>query len=155
MGEPVLLLMSEMVVFILRLAVPGLCCHAGSSLAAVHGLLTAGFSRWGVRTHGLQQLRLPGSQAQARELWRTSFSCSPARGLFLDQGSTCASCIAGGFFTTEPPGEPACSFLFSFFFTKLHCFTSFQVKRLIYCKMQNPPSPLLTTGGVFLGPLRK
>ena len=132
----------------------------GSSLATVHGLLPAGFSRCEVRGLGhvgfsscdSQALkhRFSGCGAQASVVPRHVDS-------FWTRDRTCASCIAGGFFTTEPLEKTTYSFfsLFFFFLTKLHYFTSFQVKLLFYCKMQSPPSPFLTTGGLCLGPSRK
>ena len=62
----------------------------GSSPAAVLGLLTAAASL--AAEHGLRQsqgtssaaqLQLPGSKAQAQQLW---LSCSTACGILLDQG---------------------------------------------------------------------
>ena len=40
----------------------------------------------------------------SKEYW-SGFPC-PSPGIFLTQGSNQASCIAGGFFTTAPPGKP-------------------------------------------------
>ena len=36
----------------------------------------------------------------------TQLSCLKARRIFLDQGSNTRPAVAGGFFTTEPPGKP-------------------------------------------------
>ena len=41
-------------------------------------------------------------QARILEWVATSFSRGPSR----PRNQTCVSCIAGGFFTTEPPGKP-------------------------------------------------
>ena len=58
-------------------------------------------------------LRPPGTLAHqaplsmefsSKEYW-SGFPC-PSPGIFLTQGSNQASCIAGGFFTTAPPGKP-------------------------------------------------
>ena len=62
------------------LAVLGLCCCVGFSLAvasgawspvAVRGLLLCGFllQSIGCRAGGPQKLRLPGSRTQAQQLW--------------------------------------------------------------------------------------
>ena len=58
-----------MKIIFLVLAVLGLCCREGVSLLVAHGLLTEVASlvvQRGPRALGLQQLRPPGSRAQAQ-----------------------------------------------------------------------------------------
>ena len=67
------------------------------------------------RVCGLQQLEHVGSVAAAPGFQNTGsivvvrgLSCSKACGIFPDQGSNpCFLLLAGGFFTTEPPGTPS------------------------------------------------
>ena len=75
----------------------------------------------GSRVSGLQELRHLGFIVAVPRLQSTSsiavaqgLSCFGACGIFLDQRSNSLSlALAGGFFTTEPPGKPS----FSFFLT--------------------------------------
>ena len=84
-------------------SVPGLCCYIGFSLVAasrdcslvvmfrcliVEASLVVGYGLWST-----------GSVVVARGL-----RCSEAHEIFLDWGEPIA--LAGGFFTTEPPGKP-------------------------------------------------
>ena len=60
----------------------------------------------GSRVCGLRELWLPGAEAQAQLLWHMSL-VPQIRGIFPDQGwNPCTPALAGGFFTTEPPGKP-------------------------------------------------
>ena len=65
----------------------------------------------GSRACGLQQLQRLGSVVAALGLQRAGpiivapwLGCSAARGIFPDETESPA--LAGGFFTTEPPGKP-------------------------------------------------
>ena len=65
----------------------------------------------GSRAQVIQELWVPGSRAQViKELWSRALghrlSCCTARGIFPDQGLNPSPALAGGFFTTEPPGKP-------------------------------------------------
>ena len=66
------------------------------SICSEWGLLSScmDFSlRWPLsRAHGLQELWLLGSRAQAQELWPRGFSCSSACGIFQDQDQTAVLC---------------------------------------------------------------
>ena len=55
-----------------------------------------------VAAHGLSSLQLPSSRAQVQQAH--GFTCSKARGIFLDQGSnqSVSPALAGEFFTNEP-----------------------------------------------------
>ena len=58
-----------------------------------------------VRPHRRQPTRLLHPQDSLGK--NTGVGCHALlQGMFLTQGSTCGSCIAGGLFTAEPPGEP-------------------------------------------------
>ena len=77
----------------------------------VLGLLTAVVSL--VVEHRLRQVQCVGSVLVVPGLKSTSslvmvhwLICSAACGIFPDQGSNLCSALAGGFFTTEPPGKP-------------------------------------------------
>ena len=75
-------------------AMPGFLATV-ASLVAEFGLL----STWG------QYLQLPGSRAQPQWLWHTAQLC---RGMWHLPGSGIEPlfpALAGGFFTTEPPGK--------------------------------------------------
>ena len=96
-------------------ALPGLCCCSGFSLAVMGDALQlqcVAFSlqcllllqRMGSRRGGVGSAvhRLQSSVVVAFGL-----CCSTACGIFPDQGSNPVSpALAGGFFTTEPPGKP-------------------------------------------------
>ena len=56
-----------------------------------------GYSPPGSSVHGISQARILE--------W---VAISSSRGSSQDKDQTCVSCTAGGFFTTEPPGKPAC-----------------------------------------------
>ena len=74
----------------------GLCGWSGFSLVAVRGLLISVASP--VAEHGLQS---SGSAVVVYGL-----SCSVAYGIFQDPGIKLVfPALAGGFFTTEPPGK--------------------------------------------------
>ena len=65
----------------------------------------------GSRAQVIQELWVPGSRAQViKELWSWALehrlSCSTARGIFPDRGLNLSPALAGGFFTTKPPGKP-------------------------------------------------
>ena len=51
-------------------------------------------------------MRLLGSRAPASVAVAHVLSYSKACGIFPDQGSNPSPALAGGFFTTEPPGKP-------------------------------------------------
>ena len=51
--------------------------------------------------HSTAQPTAVGSRAQQR------LSCSMVCGIFPDQGSNLSPALAGGFFSTEPPGSPS------------------------------------------------
>ena len=96
----------------------------GSSLGAVHGLLSCGvrgLGHTGFSSCDSQALkhRFNGCGAQASVVPRHVDS-------FWTRDRTCASCIAGGFFTTEPLEKPTYSFFFSFCYKilLLHKFSS-------------------------------
>lgn len=50
--------------------------------------------------------RLPGSRAQAGQLWLTGSGCSLACGVSAGQGSNLPPALAGGSLTAGPPGGP-------------------------------------------------
>ena len=81
----------------------GFCCCAGFFLVAVSKGYSPVAHCGGFSCCGAQALGCTGSIAVANGL-----SCSVTYGIFLDQGSPAS---AGGFFTTEPPGN-----LIHFFF---------------------------------------
>ena len=60
-------------------------CEAGASHCRTRALGCIQASV--VAAHGIQQLQLSSSRAQAQQLWRTGFNCSTACGIFLDQRS--------------------------------------------------------------------
>ena len=80
------------------------------------GLLTAVVSL--VVEHRLQVHRLrqvwcvgsvvvvPGLKSISSLVVAHRLICSAACGIFPDQGSNLCPALAGGFFTTEPPGKP-------------------------------------------------
>ena len=92
-----------------------LVASGGCSIVAVLGLLIAVASLAEHRLQGmwLQWLRhvgsvfaVPGLQS-VDSLVAHGLCCSTACGIFLDQGMEPLSpALAGGFFTTEPPGQP-------------------------------------------------
>ena len=117
----------------------GFCCCAGfswvvvsrgSSLVAVCGLLMAVTSlvaEHRLRAHRLQQLWhvssivvAPGLQSADSIAVAHGLSCPVACGIFPDQlMETLSPALAGGCFTTEPPGKPQSLLmkaLFIFFF---------------------------------------
>ena len=73
------------------------------SLVAVSWLLTA------VASLEERGSRKESSEVLAHGLLAHGLSCSEAHGIFPDQGLNPA--LAGGFFTTEPPGRSFPSFL--------------------------------------------
>ena len=99
----------------LFMTVLGLHCFPGLSLIAVsecpslvvvNGLLTV------VTSLGAQQrlcsARAPAAAAAGSVVVAHGLGCSVARGIVLDRGwdEHTSPELAGGFFTTEPPGEP-------------------------------------------------
>ena len=62
-----------------------------------------------VAARGLSSLQLPGSRAQVQQAH--GFTCSKARGIFLDQGlnQSVSPALASEFFTTEPQRSPILS----------------------------------------------
>ena len=93
------------------LAVPGLRCPAGFSLAVLSGPLQGGGLpvRRGLTGTGLralrqwaQQLRPPGSAAQTQCPWPTGSAALRHVGSSRTRGQTLASCTGRGFFTSEP-----------------------------------------------------
>ena len=93
------------------LAVPGLRCPAGFSLAVLSGPLQGGGLpvRRGLAGTGLralrqwaQQLRPPGSAAQTQCPWPTGSAALRHVGSSRTRGQTLASCTGRGFFTSEP-----------------------------------------------------
>ena len=102
----------------LCLAVLGLRCCVGFSLVVVTGgpssLRYLGVSlQWlllllntGSRVHGLQQLWLAGSRAQAQQLWLRGLVAVQHVGSSQIRDQTPVSCIGRRFFTTKPPGKP-------------------------------------------------
>ena len=68
---------------------------------------------------GLQQLQLMGSVVTAHRLQSTGsvvvgpgLSCSKACGIFRSEIEPVSPALAGGFFTTEPPGKPLKFYIF-------------------------------------------
>ena len=51
-------------------------------------------------------LGLRSCHPSALERRLNSCGCSVTRGIFLDQAPSACAALAGGFFTTEPPGKP-------------------------------------------------
>ena len=127
-------------------ALLGLHCRSGFPLVRRVGLL---FSCSLQASHcvaslvaepGLQQLRHVGSVVVAPRLQSTGstvvahgLSCSVPCAIFLDQGSNWRLLhLAGGFFTTEPPGKPQMQLVWflppaplsSILFTKIWIFKS-------------------------------
>ena len=105
----------------LFLAALGLCCCKGFSLVAVSGghsgfiVGCAGFSpQW------LLSMWSTGPRAQAQQLWPVGsvlvvnwLGCSAVLGDLPDPGREPVSpALAGGFFSTEPPGKPSFFLLF-------------------------------------------
>ena len=86
----------------------GLHCSAGSPLVAVFSLLIAAASF--VVEGGLawtSGVAAPGTHNTGAIVVAHGLSCSAAYGIFPDQGSNPVSpALAGGFFTTQPPGKP-------------------------------------------------
>lgn len=92
-------------IYWLFLAVLGLHCCAGSSLAAAQGLLTVGASRCGAWALRLSSFSSCGSGALEHRAWR--LRCSVACGDLPSPGiKPLPPALAGKFFTTEPPGKP-------------------------------------------------
>ena len=86
----------------------GLHCCAGSPLVAVFSFLIAAASF--VVEGGLawtSGVAAPGTHNTGAIVVVHGLSCSAAYGTFRDQGSNPVSpALAGGFFTTQPPGKP-------------------------------------------------
>ena len=86
----------------------GLHCRAGYSLVAVFSSLIAAVSF--VVEGGLawtSVVAAPGCQNTGSVVVARGLSRSAAYGIFPDQGSNLVSpVLAGGFFSTEPPGKP-------------------------------------------------
>ena len=66
--------------------------------SSVHGILQARILEW---------VAMPSSRGSSRPRNQTHVSC--------------VSCIAGGFFTAEPPGKPTCLSLFRKIYQQGHC----------------------------------
>ena len=99
------------------LAALGLCCCAwafsscgeqGLLFIAVRGLLIAVASlvaeHW-FQVHGVQQLWLVGSRAQAQQLWHTGLVLHGTWDLPRPGLEPVCPELAGGFLTTAPPGK--------------------------------------------------
>ena len=96
--------------------------NGDSSLAVVSGLLVVVIS-W--RAQALEHTGFSSCSSRAEELSSAVVargrSCSTACGIFLDQGSNPHILgLAGGFFTTEPPGKPSCNAFLKFSFRAAH-----------------------------------
>ena len=59
----------------------------------------------GSGVHGLQYLRLPGSRAQAQQLWGTGLVALQHGGSPQIKDQSCVSCIGRWVLTTEPAGK--------------------------------------------------
>ena len=116
-----LLLTSLLAVLVVR-------CHIGFSLVAASPgsplrLRWVGFSlRWllllgstGSRAPA-QELQLPGSRAQAHELWCRGLAAPQWVGSPQTSDKPVSPALTGEFFTTEPPGKPY------FFFMNVNIF---------------------------------
>ena len=55
--------------------------------------------------YGLSSCNSPGSREEAQYLWHTGLVVPQQVGSSQTRDQTRVSCIAGGFFTTEPPGK--------------------------------------------------
>ena len=124
---------------IFYLAVLGLCCCVGFSLAVV--------SAWASHCGGLscQEHRLSSVQASVISVWeRPSCSCPAACGILPDQGTSPLPALAGRFFTTEPPGKPS-AFAFSTLTLSLLLDSAGQAQ-----VKPNPPSAGSSTSLVYL-----
>ena len=142
-----------LIMHLLFLAVLGLRCGAGFSLVVASGgyslvvvcrLLTAAASlpvEHGLQVCGLQQLWLPGSRAQAQYLWSMGLVAAQHVGSSWTKGIKPVSpALAGGFFTTEPPGKPS-------FSLKKHTHTHTKLIYLFVCtksQLQHVGSSFLT-----------
>ena len=72
------------------------CCVQGLLFVVVHGLLIAVASlvaEHGLQAHGLQQLWLAGSRAQAQQLWRTGLVAPRHVGSSWTRARTRVPCI--------------------------------------------------------------
>ena len=90
--------------FLQSQATPVVVCRlltVGASLVAEHR--PGSFSSCGTQA---QQLGLPGSRAQAQQLWHKGFAHLLHVGSSQTRHQTLVSCIGRRIFTTEPPGNP-------------------------------------------------
>ena len=74
------------------------CGERGLLFVAVRGLLIAVASlvaEHGLQAHGLQQLWLAGSRAQAQQWWPTGLVAPQHVGLSQNRARTCVPCIGG------------------------------------------------------------
>ena len=99
----------------------GLHCCAGFSLVAEAGgysfvavwqaSLGAKNRLWGMQASvaaalWAQQLQLPGSRAEAQNLWHSGLAALRHVGSSQFRMEPVSSALLDGFFTTEPPGKP-------------------------------------------------
>ena len=83
--------------------------RAGATLVTAHRLLVEGASLLqdteGSSSHGLQELQLPGSGAQAQEVLCVGLVAPLHAASSQSRDRIHFSSLAGGYFTTEPPGR--------------------------------------------------
>ena len=85
------------------------CRELGLLLMSVRGLFVAVASliaKRGLWAGGPQWLRPPGSRAQPQWLWRTGLVAPCMWDLPGSGIEPVSRALAGGFFTTQPPGQP-------------------------------------------------
>ena len=90
------------------------CSWVGATLAVLCGLrILRLLLLWHTCSMAfrLQSLQLPGSRAQAQQLWHRGVVAPTHVGPSQARDQTRFSCTGSGFFTTEPPGKPWYSFL--------------------------------------------
>ena len=77
----------------------------------------------GIASHRLSPSSFPASRAQTGSVVVANWlSCSAASGIFLDKRIEPEfPALAGGFFTTEPPGKPLCIFFGKILFSEGPC----------------------------------
>ena len=140
---------------ILFLAVLGLHCSMGFSLVVKNGLLSScgacashcsDFSRaaQALRCTGFsscltwaQQLQLPGSRAQAQQVWCTGFSCSSACGIFPNQGlNLCLLHWQADSLPLNHQGSPCSEFYFYFPKTAQPSLYLDKFYKLLFCCFQ-------------------
>ena len=101
------------ILFILFLAVLALCCYTGSSLVAVSRGYSQFSLQWllllqsmGSRVPGRPQLQLPGSRAQAQQLWRAGLAAPWHVGSSRIRDRTLVSCIGRQTLPLSYQGSP-------------------------------------------------